>query len=119
MYVPAWVDIPLIVATLEAQLPFIPVGKPVKTAPVTPVVVYVMGVIAVPLQSVWLLVVVPELIVKVGVPGVAVPYTTGRILKLGTEVQVVPSLETTERLLFVASWPKPKVSVAAATSTIK
>ena len=37
-YVPALVGVPVIVIVLEAKLPATPVGKPVKVAPVAPVV---------------------------------------------------------------------------------
>jgi hypothetical protein len=47
---------PLIVTILDAQLPFTPAGSPEKVAPVAPVVEYVIFVIAVLIQRVWLLV---------------------------------------------------------------
>ena len=45
--VPDTVGVPLMVTTLDAQLPVTPVGKPVIVAPVAPVVAYVVVVIAV------------------------------------------------------------------------
>jgi len=53
-YVPAVVGAPLILTVLEAKLPATPVGKPVKVAPVAPVVTYVMAVIELDAQIVWL-----------------------------------------------------------------
>ena len=46
MKVAETVGVPLIVTTLPAHEPFTPVGKPEKVAPVAPVVVYVILVIA-------------------------------------------------------------------------
>ena len=40
------VGVPVMVATFPAQLPVTPVGSPMNVAPVAPVVVYVMLVIA-------------------------------------------------------------------------
>ena len=51
-YVPATVGVPLIVTVLEAKLPATPVGKPVKVAPVAPVVAYVIVVIELDAQIV-------------------------------------------------------------------
>ena len=53
---PDIVGVPLIVITLDAQLPITPVGKPVTLAPVAPVVEYVIFVIAVLIHIVWLFV---------------------------------------------------------------
>jgi len=44
---PETVGVPLMVTTLDAQLPVTPVGNPVIVAPVAPVVAYVVVVIAV------------------------------------------------------------------------
>ena len=57
--------VPLIVTALDAQLPFTPVGKPEKVAPVAPVFEYVIFVIAVLMHRVWLF--VPAAEVKVTV----------------------------------------------------
>ena len=54
---------PLIVTTFNAQLPVTPAGKPVKLAPVAPVVLYVMLVMAVLIHTVCAL--VPSAEVKV------------------------------------------------------
>ena len=53
---PDTVGVPLIVTTLDAQLPVTPVGKPLKVAPVAPVVAYVIFVIAVLIHTVCALV---------------------------------------------------------------
>ena len=45
--------IPLIVTTLDAHAPVTPVGKPLKLAPVAPVVAYKILVIAVLIHFVW------------------------------------------------------------------
>ena len=50
------VGVPLIVATFPAQAPVTPVGKPLKVAPVAPVVEYVMLVMALLTHNVWALV---------------------------------------------------------------
>ena len=47
---------PLIVTTFPAQDPVTPAGSPVTVAPVAPVVLYEIFVIAVPIHLVWLLV---------------------------------------------------------------
>ena len=44
------------VTTLAAQFPVTPAGKPLKVAPVAPVVEYVILVMAVLIHLVWLLV---------------------------------------------------------------
>jgi hypothetical protein len=49
---PATLGVPLIVTTLAAQEPVTPVGRLVTVAPVAPVVEYVIGVIAVLIQTV-------------------------------------------------------------------
>jgi hypothetical protein len=51
--VPAAVGVPLIVATLPAHVPVTPAGKPEKVAPVAPVVAKLIVVIAVLIQTVW------------------------------------------------------------------
>ena len=55
------VGVPLIVATLLAQAPVTPVGKPLKVAPVAPVVEYVILVRTVLIQTLWELVPAAEL----------------------------------------------------------
>ena len=57
---PDAVGVPLIVTTLDAQLPVTPAGKPVTVAPVAPVVAYVILVMAVLIHKVWLFVPTPE-----------------------------------------------------------
>ena len=54
MNVPDAVGVPLIVTTLAAHEPVTPAGKPVKVAPVAPVVANVIFVIALFTQTVWL-----------------------------------------------------------------
>ena len=49
------------VATFPDQLPVTPAGKPLKVAPVAPVVAYVIVVIAVLIQGVWAFVPTAEL----------------------------------------------------------
>ena len=56
VYVPDTVGVPLIVNTFAAQLPVTPVGKPVALAPVAPVVLYVILVMAVLIHLVCALV---------------------------------------------------------------
>ncbi len=51
---------PLIVTVFAAQLPVTPAGRPLKVAPVAPVVLYVMFVIGVLMHTVWLSVPKPE-----------------------------------------------------------
>jgi hypothetical protein len=50
------VGVPLIVTTLPAHAPVTPAGRPLKVAPVAPVVLYVILVIAVLMHTVWLVV---------------------------------------------------------------
>ena len=45
--------VPLMVTTFEAHAPLTPAGKPLKLAPVAPVVVYVISVMAVLIHFVW------------------------------------------------------------------
>jgi len=51
------------VMSLPERLPVTPVGKPTNIASVTPVVLYVISVIAVPTQTLWLF--VPDAEVRV------------------------------------------------------
>jgi hypothetical protein len=48
------VGVPLIVTAFDTQTPETPAGSPVTVAPVAPVVEYVILVIAVLMQTVWL-----------------------------------------------------------------
>ena len=59
--VPDVVGVPLISALLADQLPLTPAGKPLKVAPVAPVVLYVILAIAVFRHFVWLSVPVAEI----------------------------------------------------------
>jgi hypothetical protein len=52
--VPATVGVPEMVMLPPEKVPVTPVGKPENVAPVAPVVLYVIGVIAVFTQTVWL-----------------------------------------------------------------
>jgi len=53
--VPATVGVPeMVMLPLEKKVPLTPVGKPENVAPVAPVVLYVIDVIAVFTQTVWL-----------------------------------------------------------------
>ena len=54
MKVPATVGVPEMVMLPPEKLPVTPAGKPENVAPVAPVVLYVIGVIAVFTQTVWL-----------------------------------------------------------------
>jgi len=54
--VPATVGVPEMVMLPSEKVPVTPAGKPENVAPVAPVVLYVMGVIAVFTQTVWLFV---------------------------------------------------------------
>jgi hypothetical protein len=54
--VPATVGVPEMVMSPPEKVPVTPVGKPENVAPVAPVVLYVIGVIAVSTQTVWLFV---------------------------------------------------------------
>ena len=51
---------PVIVTTLANQVPVTPVGRPENVAPEAPVVAYVMFVMGVLIQRVWLFVPTPE-----------------------------------------------------------
>jgi len=54
--VPATVGVPEMVMSPPEKVPVTPAGKPENVAPVAPVVLYVIGVIAVFTQTVWLFV---------------------------------------------------------------
>ena len=51
---PATVGVPEMVMLPPEKVPVTPVGKPENVAPVAPVALYVIGVIAVLTQTVWL-----------------------------------------------------------------
>ena len=57
---PLAVGVPFIVTVFDAQLPDTPEGKPLKVAPVAPVVLYVILVKGVLIHRVWLSVPAPE-----------------------------------------------------------
>jgi len=61
--VPATVGVPEMVMLPPEKVPVTPVGKSENVAPVAPVVLYVIGVMAVFTQTVWLF--VPEAEVRV------------------------------------------------------
>jgi len=61
--VPATVGVPEMVRLPPEKVPVTPAGKPENVAPVAPVVLYVIGVMAVFTQTVWLF--VPEAEVRV------------------------------------------------------
>jgi hypothetical protein len=77
--------VPLIVATLEAQVPVTPVGNPEKVAPVAPVVAYVILAIAVLMHTVCASVPTAELRVTV------FKGFTITLAVTGVPVQVVPA----------------------------
>ncbi len=54
MKVPATVGVPEIVMSPPEKVPVMPAGKPENVAPVAPVVLYVIGVMAVFTHTVWL-----------------------------------------------------------------
>jgi len=54
--VPATVGVPEMVMVPPEKVPVTPAGKPENVAPVAPVVLYLIGVIAVSTQTVWLFV---------------------------------------------------------------
>ena len=54
MKVPATVGVPEMVMLLPEKVPVTPAGKPENVAPVAPDVLYVIGVIGVFTQTVWL-----------------------------------------------------------------
>ena len=65
MKVPATVGVPEMVMLPPEKVPVTPVGKPENVAPVAPVVLYLIGVIAVLTQTVWLSVLGAEVRVMV------------------------------------------------------
>ena len=66
MKVPATVGVPEMVMFPPEKVPVTPAGKPENVAPVAPVVLYVIGVIAVFTQTVWLSVPGAEVSVMLG-----------------------------------------------------
>jgi len=64
--VPATVGVPEMVMFPPEKVPVTPAGKPENVAPVAPVVLYVIGVIAVFTQTVWLSVPGAEVSVMLG-----------------------------------------------------
>ena len=68
------------------KVPVTPAGKPANVAPVAPVVLYVIGVIAVSTQTVWLFV-------------------------LGAEVSVMVLLGRTMMVPLAVTFPQPPVRV--------
>ena len=56
MKVPVAVGVPEMVMLPPEKVPVTPAGKPENVAPVAPVVLYLIGVIAVSTQTVWLFV---------------------------------------------------------------
>ena len=81
MKVPATVGVPEMVMFPPAKVPVTPGGKPENVAPVAPVVLYVIGVIAVFTQTVWL-----------SVPGaeVRVMVLLGRTMMVPVAVVALP-----------------------------
>ena len=69
MKVPVTVGVPEMVMLPPEKVPVTPAGKPENVAPVAPVVLYVIGVIAVFTQTVWLFVPGAEVSVMVGLLG--------------------------------------------------
>ena len=65
MKVPVTVGVPEMVMLPPEKVPVTPVGKPENVAPVAPVVLYLIGVIAVLTQTVWLSVLGAEVRVMV------------------------------------------------------
>ena len=86
MKVPATVGVPEMVMLPPEKVPVMPVGKPENVAPVAPVVLYVIGVIAVFTQTVWL----------------SVP---------GAEVSVMVLLGCTMMVPVAVTFPQPPVKV--------
>jgi len=84
--VPATVGVPEMVMLPPEKVPVTPAGKPENVAPVAPVVLYVIGVIAVFTQTVWL----------------SVP---------GAEVRVMVLLGRTMMLPVAVTFPQPPVRV--------
>ena len=83
---PATVGVPEMVMSPPEKVPVTPVGKPENVAPVAPVVLYVIGVIAVFTQTVWL----------------SVP---------GAEVRVMVLLGCTMMVPVAVTFPQPPVRV--------
>ena len=86
MKVPVTVGLPEMVMFPPEKVPVTPVGKPENVAPVAPVVLYVIGVIAVSTQTVWLF-----------VPG--------------AEVSVIAVLGRTMMVPLAVTFPQPPVKV--------
>ena len=86
MKVPATVGVPEMVMLPPEKVPVTPVGKPENVAPVAPVALYVIGVIAVLTQTVWL----------------SVP---------GAEVSVMVLLGCTMMVPVAVTFPQPPVKV--------
>ena len=86
MKVPATVGLPEMVMLPPEKVPVTPAGKPENVAPVAPVVLYVIGVIAVFTQAVWLF-----------VPG--------------AEVRVMVLLGRTVMVPVAVTFPQPPVKV--------
>jgi len=84
--VPATVGVPEMVMLAPEKVPVTPAGKPENVAPVAPVVLYVIGVIAVFTQTVWL----------------SVP---------GAEVSVMVLLGCTMMVPVAVTFPQPPVRV--------
>jgi len=84
--VPVTVGVPEMVMLPPEKVPVMPAGKPENVAPVAPVVLYVIGVIAVFTQTVWLF-----------VPG--------------AEVSVMVALGRTMMVPMVHTFPQPPVRV--------
>ena len=83
---PATVGVPEMVMLPPEKVPVTPVGKPENVAPVAPVALYVIGVIAVLTQTVWL----------------SVP---------GAEVSVMVLLGCTMMVPVAVTFPQPPVKV--------
>jgi len=84
--VPVTVGLPEMVMLPPEKVPVTPAGKPENVAPVAPVVLYVIGVIAVSTQTVWL----------------SVP---------GAEVRVMVLLGCTMMVPVAVTFPQPPVRV--------
>jgi len=84
--VPATVGVPEMVMLPPEKVPVTPAGKPENVAPVAPVVLYVIGVIAVFTQTVWL----------------SVP---------GAEVSVMVLLGCTMMVPVAVTFPQPPVKI--------
>jgi len=84
--VPATVGVPEMVMSPPEKVPLTPAGKPENVAPVAPVVLYLIGVIDVFTQTVWL----------------SVP---------GAEVRVMVLLGRTVMVPVAVTFPQPPVKV--------